>query len=99
MDLADASLLLLAEHLGHGKILSTDIRDFNIYRWQQRKLIKNLMLSLSPFKVGVYSIKKGFYKLMLYKESGHTWQSFLLRALATTFFTVKYFIEYSCVGG
>lgn len=28
MDLADASLVLLAEHLGHGRILSTDKRDF-----------------------------------------------------------------------
>lgn len=43
MDLADASLVLLAEHLGHGKILSTDVRDFNTYRWKQRKPFKNLM--------------------------------------------------------
>jgi predicted nucleic acid-binding protein len=28
MDLADASLVLLAEELGHGRILSTDKRDF-----------------------------------------------------------------------
>jgi len=28
MDLADASLVILAEHLGHGRILSTDQRDF-----------------------------------------------------------------------
>jgi predicted nucleic acid-binding protein len=30
MDLADASLLLLAESLGHGRILITDQRDFRI---------------------------------------------------------------------
>jgi len=34
MDLADASLVILAEHLGHGRILSTDQRDFGIYRWK-----------------------------------------------------------------
>ena len=28
MDLADASLVLLAQQLGHGRILSTDQRDF-----------------------------------------------------------------------
>ena len=33
MDLADASLVILAEYLGHGRILSTDQRDFNAYRW------------------------------------------------------------------
>jgi predicted nucleic acid-binding protein len=32
MDFADASLVLLAEHLGHGRILSTDVRDFRTYR-------------------------------------------------------------------
>ena len=32
MDLADASLVLLAEHFGHGRILSTDQRDFQTYR-------------------------------------------------------------------
>jgi predicted nucleic acid-binding protein len=30
MDLADASLVLLAESLGHGRILTTDQRDFRI---------------------------------------------------------------------
>ncbi len=44
MDLADASLVLLAEHLGHGKILSTDQRDFRTYRWKHRKPFKNLLL-------------------------------------------------------
>ncbi|OQW93271.1 MAG: VapC toxin family PIN domain ribonuclease, partial [Beggiatoa sp. IS2] len=34
MDFADASLVLLAEELGHGRILSTDKRDFKTYRWK-----------------------------------------------------------------
>jgi predicted nucleic acid-binding protein len=32
MDLADASLVVLAEHLGHGRILTCDRRDFLTYR-------------------------------------------------------------------
>ncbi len=47
MDLADASLVLLAEHLGHGRILSTDERDFGAYRWKRRKPFNNL---LEPLK-------------------------------------------------
>jgi hypothetical protein len=43
MDLADASLVLLAEHLGHGRILSTDERDFGGYRWKQREPFHNLL--------------------------------------------------------
>ena len=43
MDLADASLVLLAEHLGHGRILSTDRRDFRTYRWKQRQPFHNLL--------------------------------------------------------
>lgn len=43
MDLADASLVLLAEHLGHGRILSTDQRDFRTYRWKSRRPFRNLM--------------------------------------------------------
>ncbi len=43
MDLADATLVLLAEHLGHGRILSTDMRDFGSYRWKNRKPFKNLL--------------------------------------------------------
>ncbi len=43
MDLADASLVLLAEHLGHGRILSTDERDFNACRWKQHKPFDNLL--------------------------------------------------------
>ena len=45
MDLADASLVLLAEYLGHGRILSTDRRDFGTYRWKQREPFENLLLS------------------------------------------------------
>lgn len=44
MDLADASLLLLAERLGHGRILSTDRRDFGTYRWKQHHPFENLLL-------------------------------------------------------
>ena len=43
MDLADASLLLLAEHLNHGRILTTDRRDFGAYRWKARKPFVDLM--------------------------------------------------------
>jgi predicted nucleic acid-binding protein len=45
MDLADASLVLLAEHLGHGRILTTDRRDFGAYRWKSRKPFQNLLES------------------------------------------------------
>ena len=43
MDLADASLVLLAEHLEHGRILTTDVRDFGTYRWKSRKPFNNLL--------------------------------------------------------
>lgn len=43
MDLADASLVLLAEHLGHGRILSTDERDFNAYKWKNQHPFENLL--------------------------------------------------------
>jgi hypothetical protein len=43
MDFADASLVLLAEHLGHGKILSTDQRDFHAYRWNNNQSFSNLL--------------------------------------------------------
>jgi uncharacterized protein len=43
MDLADATLVLLAEHLGHGRILSTDQRDFKSYRFKNRKPFHNLL--------------------------------------------------------
>ena len=43
MDSADASLVVLAEHLEDGRILSTDQRDFNTYRWKNREPFENLM--------------------------------------------------------
>jgi len=43
MDLADASLVVLAEHLGHGRIVSTDQRDFRSYRWKNRHPFENLL--------------------------------------------------------
>ncbi|WP_242518234.1 type II toxin-antitoxin system VapC family toxin [Halochromatium roseum] len=42
MDLADASLVLLSETLGHGRILITDRRDFHIYRWKNTQPFENL---------------------------------------------------------
>lgn len=44
MDLADASLVIAAESLEQGDILSTDRRDFNAYRWKNRKPFNNLLL-------------------------------------------------------
>jgi predicted nucleic acid-binding protein len=44
MDLADASLVILAEHLGHGHIFSVDQRDFNTYRWKNNQPFQNLLL-------------------------------------------------------
>ncbi len=43
MDLADASLVLLAEHLGHGRILTTDERDFGAYRFKSQQPFQNLL--------------------------------------------------------
>ncbi len=43
MDLADASLVLLAQHLGHGRILTTDLRDFHTYRWKGRQPFEPLL--------------------------------------------------------
>ena len=43
MDLADASLVLLAEHLGHGRILTTDERDFGAYRFKNQQPFQNLL--------------------------------------------------------
>ena len=45
MDFADASLVLLAEELGHGRILSTDQRDFHTYRWKNHEPFQNLLIS------------------------------------------------------
>ena len=44
MDLADASLVIAAEELDSGKILSTDQRDFNAYRWKNYQPFENLLL-------------------------------------------------------
>ena len=44
MDLADASLVLLAEELGHGRILTTDARDFGAYRFKSQQPFQNLLL-------------------------------------------------------
>ena len=43
MDLADASLVLLAEALSSGRILSTDERDLRAYRWKRRTPFCNLL--------------------------------------------------------
>lgn len=43
MDLADASLVLLAEDLGHGRILTTDVRDFGAYRFKSQQPFENLL--------------------------------------------------------
>jgi predicted nucleic acid-binding protein len=44
MDLADASLVLLAEEMGEGRIVSTDERDFHAYRWKNQHPFHNLLL-------------------------------------------------------
>ena len=46
MDLADASLVVAATELGDGRILSTDQRDFQTYRWKDTQPFHNL---LGPF--------------------------------------------------
>lgn len=43
MDYADATLVLLAEQLGHGRILTTDQRDFGTYRWKNHYPFENLL--------------------------------------------------------
>lgn len=43
MDLADASLVILAETLDHGRIFSVDQRDFYAYRWKNTKPFQNLL--------------------------------------------------------
>lgn len=43
MDLADASLIILSEHLGHGRILTVDQRDFSIYRWKNQYPFDNIL--------------------------------------------------------
>lgn len=43
LDRADASLVLLGESLGHGRILTTDQCDFRAYRWKSRTPFENLL--------------------------------------------------------
>lgn len=43
INFADASLVALAEHLGEGRILTADQRDFSIYRWQGNSF-ENLLI-------------------------------------------------------
>lgn len=43
INLADISLIILAEFLEHGTILSCDQRDFSILRWGKNKTFHNLM--------------------------------------------------------
>lgn len=45
MDLTDASLVVLAEAISEGKILSTDQRDFNVYRWKNQHPFENLLFT------------------------------------------------------
>ncbi len=47
MDLADASLVLLAEESGEGRIVSSDERDFHTYRWKNQHPFRNLLLAQS----------------------------------------------------
>jgi hypothetical protein len=42
-DLADASLVIVAESIGSERILSTDARVFGTYRWKNHKPFKNLL--------------------------------------------------------
>ena len=43
IDLADISLVILADFLEHGTILSCDQRDFSILRWGKNRTFRNLM--------------------------------------------------------
>lgn len=44
MDLADGSLVILAEELGSRRSFSTDQRDFHTYRWKAQKPFRNLLV-------------------------------------------------------
>ena len=46
MDLADATLVLAAMERGDGRILSTDWRDFDAYRWKDTEPFRNLLRPL-----------------------------------------------------
>jgi uncharacterized protein len=43
MDMADASLVVLAEELGHGRILTVDFKDFYTCRWFDRNTFELLI--------------------------------------------------------
>ncbi len=43
MDLADASLVAAASAVGSGRILTTDERDFGIYRWNVNEPFENML--------------------------------------------------------
>ena len=43
IDIADASLISLAEKIGHGDILTTD-HDFEVYRWNKTNTFTNFLL-------------------------------------------------------
>ena len=43
MVIADTGFWLAGE-LGHGRILSTDSRDFGAYRWKRHEPFENLLL-------------------------------------------------------
>jgi uncharacterized protein len=45
MDYADASLVILAEYLNHGRILTADRRDFSVYRWNDMHPFENLLFN------------------------------------------------------
>lgn len=45
MDLADASLVVAATERKDGRILSTDMRDFGVYRWKNTEPFENLLPS------------------------------------------------------
>jgi len=44
MDLADASLVILAEEKAIADIVSTDQRDFETYRWKNKHPFRNLLM-------------------------------------------------------
>lgn len=43
MDLADATLVFAATERGDGRILTTDWRDFDIYRWKDSEPFHNIL--------------------------------------------------------
>lgn len=45
MDLADASLVVLAEEMNTGDILTLDIKDFSVYQWNDNNYFNNLFLN------------------------------------------------------